>query len=140
MIDNGKIANVRELANILNINESYVARTIRLSVNFTDEFKPTYSSSTTWFKAMLPNLNYSIQVTTNTSVQKSNQKSNQKNSQKIVALIQSNPDVTIASMAEILGLSQSGVKKILAKLRKDKIINRVGSDKSGQWLILSKTD
>lgn len=29
-------------------------------VNFTDEFKPTYSSSTTWFKAMLPNLNYSI--------------------------------------------------------------------------------
>jgi len=25
MIDNGKIANVRELANILNINESYVA-------------------------------------------------------------------------------------------------------------------
>ena len=32
MIDNGKIANVRELANILNINESYVARTIRLSM------------------------------------------------------------------------------------------------------------
>ena len=32
MIDNGKIANVRELANILNVNESYVARTIRLSM------------------------------------------------------------------------------------------------------------
>ena len=32
MIDSGKIANVRELANILNVNESYVARTIRLSM------------------------------------------------------------------------------------------------------------
>jgi hypothetical protein len=32
MIDNGKIANVRELANILNVNEYYVARTIRLSM------------------------------------------------------------------------------------------------------------
>ena len=32
MIDNGKIANVRELANILNVNESYVARTVRLTM------------------------------------------------------------------------------------------------------------
>lgn len=32
MIDCGKVANVRELAKILNLNESYVARTIRLSM------------------------------------------------------------------------------------------------------------
>ena len=32
MIDNGKIANIRELANILNVNESYVGRTIRLTM------------------------------------------------------------------------------------------------------------
>ena len=32
MIDSGKIANVRELANILNVNESYVARTVRLTM------------------------------------------------------------------------------------------------------------
>ena len=75
-------------------------------VNFTDELNPTYTSSSTWFKAVLPNLNYSIQGTSNIGVQKSSQKSNQKsdqkNSQKIVALIQSNPNVTIASMAESL--------------------------------------
>ena len=110
-------------------------------VNFTDELKPTYTSSATWFKAVLPNLNYSIQATLNIgsqkSSQKSNQKSDQKNSQKIVALIQSNPNVTIASMAEALDLSQSGVKKILAKLRKDKIVDRIGPDKGGQWVLLS---
>ena len=89
-------------------------------------------------------MNYSIQGTSNIGVQKSNQKSNQKsdqkNSQKIVALIQSNPNVTIASMAESLDLSQSGVKKILTKLRKDKIVDRIGPDKGGQWVVISKTD
>ena len=32
MIDSGKITNVRELAHITNLNESYVARTIRLTL------------------------------------------------------------------------------------------------------------
>ena len=32
MIDNGKIANVRELAKIMNVNEFYVGRTIRLTI------------------------------------------------------------------------------------------------------------
>lgn len=32
MIDSGKITNIRELANILNVNESYVGRTIRLTM------------------------------------------------------------------------------------------------------------
>ena len=32
MIDNGKIANIRELAKIMNVNESYVGRTIRLTM------------------------------------------------------------------------------------------------------------
>ena len=32
MIDNGKIANIRELAKIMNVHESYVGRTIRLTM------------------------------------------------------------------------------------------------------------
>ena len=32
MIDNGKISNIRELAKIMNVNESYVGRTIRLTM------------------------------------------------------------------------------------------------------------
>ena len=32
MIDNGKISNIRELAKIMNVNESYVGQTIRLTM------------------------------------------------------------------------------------------------------------
>ena len=32
MIDSGKISNIRELAKIMNVNESYVGRTIRLTM------------------------------------------------------------------------------------------------------------
>ena len=32
MIDNGKITNIRELEKIMNVNESYVGRTIRLTM------------------------------------------------------------------------------------------------------------
>ena len=32
MIDSGKVANVRELARIMNVNESYVGRTVRLTM------------------------------------------------------------------------------------------------------------
>ena len=32
MIDSGKITNIRELAQIMNVNESYVGRTIRLTM------------------------------------------------------------------------------------------------------------
>lgn len=32
MIDSGKITNIRELAKIMNVNESYIGRTIRLTM------------------------------------------------------------------------------------------------------------
>ena len=48
--------------------------------------------------------------------------------------------MTIASMAEALDLSSSGVKKILTKLRKDNIVDRIGPDKGGQWVVIKKTD
>ena len=48
--------------------------------------------------------------------------------------------MTIASMAEALDLSSSGVKKILTKLREDQIISRIGPDKGGQWAVIDKTD
>ena len=32
MVDSGKVANVRELARIMNVNESYVGRTVRLTM------------------------------------------------------------------------------------------------------------
>ena len=56
---------------------------------------------------------------------KSNQKSNQKSSQKILSEIRQNSSVSIRELQELIGLSESGVKKVLRQLRNDGIIVRV---------------
>jgi len=67
---------------------------------------------------------------------KSNQKSNQKSDQKVLNLIGQNKEVTIEQLCETLHMSQSGVKKVLAKLKKSELIKRVGSPKGGYWEML----
>ena len=46
-----------------------------------------------------------------------------------------NPSITIAELVLQLGLSRSGVNKQIAKLKTDGVIEREGSDKSGQWVV-----
>lgn len=64
------------------------------------------------------------------------QKSDQKSDQKIIELISQNPEVTIEELVKKLGLSASGIKKIIKKLKESGKINRVGPDKGGHWEIL----
>jgi Fic family protein len=66
----------------------------------------------------------------------SNQKSNPKSNQKIISLIKKNSQITIKELSEKTGLSESGVKKILRKLKADGKIRRVGSHRSGYWEIV----
>lgn len=63
----------------------------------------------------------------------SNQKSNLKSNQKILAAMQENPAVTIRELQEIVGLSESGVKKIIKQLRTEGVIKREGGAKGGRW-------
>ena len=63
-------------------------------------------------------------------------KSNQKSNQKILEAISKNPVITIKELQELSGLSESGVKKILRKLRAIGRIRRVGPDKGGHWEII----
>ncbi len=67
------------------------------------------------------------------SSQKSGQKSSQKSYQKILAIIRSMPDVTIAELADATGLSIAGVKKNIRKLKDANLIRRIGPDKGGHW-------
>lgn len=63
----------------------------------------------------------------------SNKKSNLKSNQKILATIRKNPAVTIRELQEIVGLSESGVKKIIKQLRTEGVIKREGGAKGGRW-------
>lgn len=66
----------------------------------------------------------------------SNRKSNQKSNQKILDAMRESSGISIRELQEITGLSESGVKKIIRKLREDGIVKRVGGAKGGHWEVL----
>ncbi len=67
---------------------------------------------------------------------KSDQKSSLKSDQKILALIKKNSKVTIREICNSTGLSASGVKKIIKKLKDEEVLIRVGALKGGHWEVL----
>lgn len=85
-------------------------------------------------KFMITMILKSIQTTLK-SDQKSNYKSNYKSDQKVLALMKENSKITIYELMEKLSMSESGIKKVIKKLKDENIISRVGSLKSGHWEI-----
>lgn len=86
--------------------------------------------STPFIEFMLEMIFKSIQSTL-----KSDQKSNYKSDQKVLALMKENSKITIYELMEKLSMSESGIKKVIKKLKDENIISRVGSLKSGYWEI-----
>jgi len=58
--------------------------------------------------------------------------------QNILNAIADNPNITILGLSEAIGLSISGIRKNLSKLKEKGILRRVGSDKSGYWEIITE--
>ena len=67
------------------------------------------------------------------STLKSDQQSNQKSDQKILILMKEDKNITIKELCEIISMSESGVKKVIKKLKDEEKLIRVGSLKSGHW-------
>ena len=70
-------------------------------------------------------------------IEESNQKSNQKSIQKLLDAISKNPNITIRELQDFLGMSESGVKKIIRKYREAGTLVRVGGAKGGHWKIIN---
>jgi len=58
-----------------------------------------------------------------------------KSEQRIVKLLADDPRITIGTISHRLQLSEAGVNKALAGLRKKGIIERVGANKNGSWKV-----
>ena len=58
-----------------------------------------------------------------------------KSEQRIVKLLVADPRVTIGALSRRLQLSEAGINKVLAALRKRGIIERVGANKNGSWKV-----
>ena len=67
---------------------------------------------------------------------KSEVKSKVKTSERIKKLMQSDKYITLPEIANILGLSISGIEKSVRKMREDKEIIRHGADNGGYWEVL----
>ena len=66
---------------------------------------------------------------------------NKKSTQEtILHILMENPKTNRKELAEIIGLSEDGIKKQLAKLKKEGLIERIGSTKAGYWKVILKQD
>lgn len=99
------------------------------------EASGSVGESTPFVEFMLGIIAKSLRIYIDESM-KSDQKSSLKSDQKVLKLIQDNREITISQMCEKLGMSESGVKKVLAKLKSEKRIKRAGSLKAGHWEVL----
>lgn len=84
---------------------------------------------------MLKAINDSLEKTTQKTTQKNTQIKLNKNQLKIINIIKETPSITRKELTKILNITEDGVKYNLNKLRKNNIIERIGSDKSGYWKI-----
>jgi len=52
-------------------------------------------------------------------------------------IIKDNPNITTTEMANTIGISEKGVEYQLNKLKRENLIKREGSKKSGKWIIIN---
>lgn len=67
--------------------------------------------------------------------EKVGRKGGQKTKDSILSLIASDPFVTTNEMSKRLEINRSAISKHIKKLKDDHIIERIGPDKGGKWLI-----
>jgi len=56
--------------------------------------------------------------------------------QLILAAIKENPNITVRTMVEDLGISKNSVLRIIKGLQESGTIKREGSDRKGRWVVL----
>lgn len=66
-------------------------------------------------------------------LKESNRKKNLKSDQKILLAMQHTPSVSIRELQDLVGLSESGIKKVIRQLRERGIVKRIGGAKGGHW-------
>jgi len=73
--------------------------------------------------------------TTQKTTQKKSDVPLNKNQIKVIELIRENSNITIKEMAKHLKITIDGVKYNLNKLIKNNVIERVGPDNGGYWIV-----
>ena len=59
-----------------------------------------------------------------------------KSREKIAELLRGHPEYSARQLAEIIGITEKGVEKQLARLKAEGRLRRDGPDKGGKWRVL----
>lgn len=52
-------------------------------------------------------------------------------------MLRENPNLTLNEVAESIGLTRDGVKKITDRLRYEGVLSRKGSTEAGKWVVVN---
>ena len=122
---------VRFFRNLL-LGESWVLKNRYLHIDPTDEWKVQPRLAT-------PQVPHTPQQKVDRKggqkTEKVGRKGGQKTKESILSLIASDPFVTTNEMSKRLKINRSAISKHIKKLKEDHIIERIGPDKGGKWLI-----
>ncbi len=81
-----------------------------------------------------------VKKTSEKSAEKSVEKISQKSAEKIMDCMNDNPYIKTPELAEIIGISNSGIEKQIKRLKSKGMIKRVGPDKGGYWEVVTKDE
>lgn len=122
---------VRFFRNLL-LGESWVLKNRYLHINPTDEWKVQPRLA----PPQVPHTPHQkVDRKGGQKTEKVGRKGGQKTKESILSLIASDPFVTTNEMSKRLKINRSAISKHIKKLKEDHIIERIGPDKGGKWLI-----
>ena len=122
---------VRFFRNLL-LGESWVLKNRYLHIDSTDEWKVQPRLAT----PQVPHTPHQkVDRKGGQKTKKVGRKGGQKTKESILSLIASDPFVTTNEMSKRLKINRSAISKHIKKLKEDHIIERIGPDKGGKWLI-----
>lgn len=130
-IDYSPIYLVRFFRNLL-LGENWVLKNRYLHIDPTDEWKVQPRLAT----PQVPHTPHQkVDRKGGQKTEKVGRKGGQKTKDSILSLIASDPFVTTNEMSKQLEINRSAISKHIKKLKEDHIIERIGPDKGGKWII-----
>lgn len=78
----------------------------------------------------------SVEKSVEKSSEKSSEKGSEKSSEKVLMLINKNPKTTATEIAKILAITPRAVEKVIAMLKAEGKLKRIGPAKGGHWEVI----
>ena len=102
---------------------------------YSDVLAPVFQSEYNAFFLTLKNLNYHLN---SHSGERKGERKGERNEteEKMLLLMRDNPQITMADLSELTGLSKRQVERSIGKLKSFGILTREGSTKSGKWIVI----